>query len=74
MKSPSLVTLAVGGIMFSTCPSVVVSCSLRAWPTHCYKTKKQGCSGAATRWNAVPANILEPERPFGKYRWPQVER
>jgi len=22
----------------------------------------QGCSGAGTRWNAVPANILEPER------------
>jgi len=35
----------------------------------------QGCSGAGTRWNAVPANILEPERRSGKYRWPhQVER
>jgi len=22
----------------------------------------QGCSGAGTRWNAVLANILEPER------------
>ena len=33
----------------------------------------QGCSGAGTRWNAVPANILEPERRSGKYRWPQVE-
>jgi len=31
-------------------------------------------SGAGTRWNAVPANILEPERCAGKYRWPQVER
>jgi len=34
----------------------------------------QGCSGAGTRWNAVPANILEPKRRSGKYRWPQVER
>jgi len=34
----------------------------------------QGCSGAGTRWNAVPANVLEPERRSGKYRWPQVER
>ena len=34
----------------------------------------QGCSGAGTRWNAVSANILEPERRSGKYRWPQVER
>ena len=34
----------------------------------------EGCSGAGTRWNAVPANILEPERCSGKYRWPQVER
>jgi len=24
--------------------------------------------------SAVPANILEPERRSGKYRWPQVER
>jgi len=32
------------------------------------------CSGAGTRRNAVPANILEPERRCGKYRWPQVER
>jgi len=37
-------------------------------------TAHQGCSGAGTRWNAVPANILEPERRSGKYRWPQVER
>jgi len=37
-------------------------------------TPLQGCSGAGTRWNAVPANILEPERRSGKYRWPQVER
>ena len=28
----------------------------------------QGCSGVGTRWNAVPANILEPERRSGKYR------
>ena len=34
----------------------------------------QGCSGAGTRWNAVPVNILEPERRYGKYRCPQVER
>jgi len=34
----------------------------------------KGCSGAGTLWNAVPANILEPERRSGKYRWPQVER
>ena len=34
----------------------------------------QGCSGAGTRWNAVPEKILEPERRSGKYRWPQVER
>ena len=34
----------------------------------------QGCSGAGTRWNAVPSDILEPERRSGKYRWPQVER
>ena len=27
---------------------------------------KQGCSGAGTWWNAVPANILEPERRSGK--------
>jgi len=39
-----------------------------AWIQH------QGCSGAETRWNAVPANTLEPERRSGKYRWPQVER
>jgi len=25
-------------------------------------------------WGRVPANILEPERRSGKYRWPQVER
>jgi len=35
---------------------------------------RQGCSGAVTRWNAVPANYLEPEQRCGKYRWPQVER
>jgi len=35
---------------------------------------RQGWSGAGTRWNAVPANILEPERRSGKYCWPQVER
>ena len=35
---------------------------------------RQGCSGAGTRWNAVTANILEPERRSGKDRWPQVER
>ena len=35
---------------------------------------RQGCSDAGMRWNAVPANILEPERRSGKYRWPQVER
>ena len=34
----------------------------------------QGCSGAGTRWNAVPANTLESERRSGKYRWPHVER
>ena len=34
-------------------------------------TCSQGCSGAGTRWNAVPANILEPERRSGRYRWPQ---
>jgi len=34
----------------------------------------QGCSGAGTWWNAVPANILELERRSGKYRWPEVER
>jgi len=34
----------------------------------------EGCSGAGTRWNAVPANILEPERRSRKYRWPQVKR
>jgi len=34
----------------------------------------QGRSGAGTQWNAVPANILEPERRSSKYRWPQVER
>ena len=39
-----------------------------------YVLLAQGCSGAGTRWNAVPANILEPERRSGKYRWPQVER
>ena len=42
---------------------------------HCWRYM-QACrpSGAGTRWNAVPANILEPERRSGKYRWPQVER
>ena len=30
-------------------------------------TFSQGRSGAGTRWNAVPANILEPERRSGKY-------
>ena len=34
----------------------------------------QGCSGAGTQWNAVLANILDPEQRCGKYRWPQVER
>ena len=33
-----------------------------------------GCRGAGTRWNAVPANVLELEWRSGKYRWPQVER
>ena len=43
-----------------------------AWPKIC---EGQGCSGAGNaRWSAVPANILEPERRCGKYRWPQVER
>ena len=37
-----------------------------AWP--------QGCSGAGTRWNAVPAPKYLPERRSGKYRWPQMER
>ena len=36
--------------------------------------QRQGCSGAGTRWNAVPANIVEPERLSGKYRWPPMER
>jgi len=36
--------------------------------------KSRGCNGTGRRWNAVPANILEPERRSGKYRWPQVER
>jgi len=27
----------------------------------------QGCSGAGTRWSAIPANIFEPERRSGKY-------
>ena len=36
--------------------------------------RNQGCSGAGTRWNAVPVTILERERRSGKYRWPQVER
>ena len=26
-----------------------------------------GCSGAGTWWNAIPANIVEPERHSGKY-------
>jgi len=34
----------------------------------------QGYSGAGMWWNAVPANILEPEWRSAKYRWPQVER
>jgi len=38
------------------------------------KLRQQGCSGAGTRWNAMPTNILEPELRSGKYRWPQVER
>jgi len=43
-----------------------------AWPKIC---EGQGCSGAGNaRWSAVPANISEPERRSGKYRWPQVER
>jgi len=29
--------------------------------------REQGCSGARTRRNAVPANIFEPERRSGKY-------
>jgi len=40
----------------------------------CWASGEQACSGAGTRWNAVVANILEPERRSGKYRWPQVER
>ena len=43
-------------------------------PYYCTVNAQQGCSGAGTRWNAVPANILEPERRSGKYRWPKVER
>jgi len=35
---------------------------------------KQGCSGAGTWWNAVPANILEPERRSGKSLATLVER
>ena len=27
-----------------------------------YVLLAQGCSGAGTRWNAVPVDILEPER------------
>jgi len=41
----------------------------------CNNCDIQGCSGAGTRWSAVPANILEPERRSGKYLCqPQVER
>ena len=39
-----------------------------------FDSNYQVCSGARTRWDAVPSNILEPERRSGKYRWPQVER
>jgi len=38
------------------------------------KRPRQECSGAGTRWSAVPAGISETERRSGKYRWPQVER
>jgi len=34
----------------------------------------QGCSGAGTRRNAAPANILEPERRSAKCCWSQAER
>jgi len=34
----------------------------------------QGCSGAGTQRNAVPANSFEPERRSGKYCWSQAER
>jgi len=34
----------------------------------------QGCSGAGTQRNAVPANSFEPERRSGKYCWTQAER
>ena len=44
----------------------------RRWTRATQLDGQQGCSGAGTRWNAVPANILEPERRSGKYRWPQV--
>jgi len=40
---------------------------------HSCMGQMQGCSGVGTRWNSVPANILEPEQRSGKYR-PQVER
>jgi hypothetical protein len=39
-----------------------------------FDSNDQGCSGAGTRWNAVPANILKPERRSGKYRCPEAER
>jgi len=34
----------------------------------------QGCSGAGTWRNAVPANIFEPEQRSGKYCLSQPER
>jgi len=34
-------------------------------------TNTQGCIVVRERF---PANILKPERRYGKYRWPQVER
>jgi len=46
--------------------AISISCLHPSWG-------KQGFSGAGTRWNTVPANILEPGWHSGKYRWPQVE-
>ena len=78
LSSPpiSLIPLPCQSVHLSYFPSCIIPIFCSEWgvvSTACCQYC-QGCSGAGTRWNAVPANILEPEWRSGKYSWPQVER
>ena len=78
LSSPpiSLIPLPCLSVHLSYFPSCIIPIFCSEWgvvSTACCEYC-QGCSGAGTRWNAVPANILEPKWRSGKYSWPQVER